>query len=62
MLCPASLVASITAAAIAMSEGKSSEEINLLGTVFTQLGDTLTTISVQKDNIESKCNKDSKQA
>lgn len=62
MLCPASLVASITAAAIAMSEGKSSEEINLLGTVFTQLGDTLTTISVQKDNIESKCNKGSKQA
>lgn len=59
MVCPNTLVTSITAAAIALSEGRSSDEISLLGAAFTQLGDTLSTISTQKDIIESKNNKSS---
>jgi hypothetical protein len=37
---------SVTAAAIALGKGLSSDEMALMGTVFTQLGDTLTTMSV----------------
>jgi len=54
MICPNTLAASITAAAIALSEGKSSEDINLLGAIFTQLGDTLDTISIQQSAVEQK--------
>ena len=49
MMCPNELAASITALAAAIAEGKSAEDISLLGTIFTQLGDTLETISVQKE-------------
>lgn len=38
------LTASVTALACRLSE----EELNLLGAVLTQLGDTLTTIAAQK--------------
>ncbi|MCL1807974.1 MAG: hypothetical protein FWG31_09775 [Oscillospiraceae bacterium] len=37
---------SVTAAAIALSNGLEPDETALLGSVFTQLGDTLTTISI----------------
>lgn len=46
------LTASITAIANALACGKTAEEIALLGTVFTQLGDTLQTISAQKNLCE----------
>ena len=48
------LVAAITAAAVSIAEGKCSKDIAILGCAFTQLGDTLTTISQQMDNDESK--------
>lgn len=48
MMCPNELAASITAAAVAMAKDKSENEINLLGAVFSQLGDTLETIAAQK--------------
>ena len=48
------LTASITALANTLSCGKSVEEITLLGTVFTQLGDTLQTIAAQKTLCEPK--------
>jgi hypothetical protein len=41
---------SVTAAAIALSKGLKSDEIALLGAVFTQLGDTLSTISVAQES------------
>jgi len=47
-------VTSITALAIAIAEGKDADEIGLLGAIFTQIGDTLTTISVQKQFNETK--------
>lgn len=42
------LTTSITAIANALACGKSADEINLLGVIFTQLGDTLLTIGTQK--------------
>lgn len=46
------LTASITAIANALACGKTAEEIALLGTIFTQLGDTLQTIAAQKNLCE----------
>ena len=42
------LTASITALANAIACNRSTDELNLLGVVFTQLGDTLITIATQK--------------
>ena len=46
------LTAAITAAANALSCGRSVDEINLLGAVLTQLGDTLITIATQNSICE----------
>lgn len=54
MLCPEGLAASVTAAAAAIAKGKSSDELNLLGAVFTQLGDTLATIATARDFCEAQ--------
>lgn len=43
------VIASITALAAALAENLSDEELILLGAAFTQLGDTLETISVVND-------------
>lgn len=59
MFCPEGLAASISAAAVAIASGKSADELNLLATVFMQLGDTLTTISVTRQLCENS-NKDTK--
>ena len=48
MICPEGLAASVTAAAAALSQGRSADELGLLGALFTQLGDTLTAISLAK--------------
>ena len=45
---PCELTASVTALANALACRLSEEELNLLGAVLTQLGDTLTTIATQK--------------
>ena len=42
------LTASITAIANVIACNRSTDEINLLGVAFTQLGDTLLTIATQK--------------
>ena len=48
------LTAAITMLANSIACGKSADEITLIGTVFTQLGDTLQTIAAQKNLCESK--------
>lgn len=48
------LTAAITAIANTIACGKTADEIALIGTVFTQLGDTLQTIAAQKNLCESK--------
>lgn len=55
MLCPEELAAAVTAAAISISKSLSSSDTDLLAAVFTQLGDTLATISAAKDKME-QCN------
>lgn len=42
------LTTAITAIANALACGRTVDEINMLGVIFTQLGDTLTTIGTQK--------------
>ncbi len=48
------LTTAITAIANGLACGRSADEINLLGVIFTQLGDTLLTIGTQKQICESK--------
>ena len=55
MLCPQEIAAIVNAAA-ALSEGRSIEELNILAAIFTQIGDTLATIAVQTENLQSFCN------
>lgn len=58
MLSPEALAASVTAAAISMAKDRSDDELNLLSAVFSQLGDTLSTIAVQRGIIETCRKKD----
>ena len=48
------LTAAITALANSIACGLSTDELNLIGVIFTQLGDTLLTIATQR----SICDKD----
>ncbi len=43
------LVTFVTSIAIAISKDKSSEELSLLASIFTQLGDTLATIDARQE-------------
>lgn len=52
MLNPEALVAAVTAAAISIAEGKSTDDVALLGVVFTQLGDTLSTLSTARQALD----------
>lgn len=51
-LCPA---AAITALAAAIAEGRCAEEIELLSSMFVQLGDTLETIAAARALNEKCC-------
>lgn len=53
---PCEAVTAITALSIAIAKGKSEEEVALLGTYFTQLGDTLITLAT----VQESCCSDSK--
>ena len=52
-MCPQSLVASVTALAAIIEEGRSDDELALLAAVFTQLGDTLATLAAARQRQES---------
>ena len=52
MLCPESLVVWVSIAALRLAEGRTADELSLLGSVFTQLGDTLGTMSARKGMLE----------
>ena len=55
MLSPERLVIWVSVTALQMARGKSADELGVLGAMFTQLGDTLTTMSVQKSAVENAC-------
>ena len=48
------LTASITALANTLACGKTADELNLLGVILTQLGDTLLTIAAHREICEGK--------
>ncbi len=50
---PCELTTSITALANALACKRTTEELSLLGAIFTQLGDTLATIAARKSICES---------
>lgn len=54
MLAPEAIITTVTALATAIAQGRDNDEIALLGTVFSQLGDTLATLSAAKDIIKNK--------
>ena len=51
-MCPEELVLFISTLAIAIAKDKSTDEINLLSVIFSQLGDTLATIATCRGNME----------
>ena len=46
---PCELTAAVTALANTIACGRSLDELNLLGVILTQLGDTLFTIAAQRE-------------
>lgn len=48
------LTAAITAIANGLACGRTTQEIEMLGVIFTQLGDTLQTISTQRSICQGK--------
>lgn len=55
MMQGAELVSAITAAAVGIAQGRTIEELEVLATAFTQLGDTFATIAVQRARMEACC-------
>ena len=53
-VCPAELVTAITAAAIALAQGRSAEDTAWLGVVLVHLGETLTPLSFQQSRLEQQ--------
>ena len=54
MLAPAQLATWVHLAALELARGRNADELAVLGAIFTQLGDTLTTMSTQQGLIEEK--------
>lgn len=53
------LVTFISTLACAIAKGKTVQELNLLSVIFSQLGDSLATLAVTQDIIESNDNSNS---
>jgi len=51
---PEELVTFITAFSIAISKDKSEDELGVLASIFSQIGDTIATIVAQREILESK--------
>jgi hypothetical protein len=49
-----SIAATVTAMAALIAKDKSADELNVIGCIFTQLGDTLATISAIREVEESQ--------
>lgn len=54
-MCPSEFVFAVTALAATIAENRTDEEIAILSAVFSQLGDTLATMAVKREQCkESK--------
>ena len=49
------LTAAITALANGIAKHRTVDELNLLGVILTQLGDTILTIAAQREICKEKC-------
>ena len=49
---PQTIIAAVTAVAVALSEGRSSQELVQLAAIFNQLSSTLTNIAVAMSELE----------
>ena len=58
VLSPEELVIFISTLSIAIAKDKTAEELGVLSAVFTQIGDTLATIIVQREKFENANSKD----
>lgn len=56
--CAESIAVAVSAAAAAISEGKTQDQIELLAVVFNQLGDTLETIAYLRQLCDNESNGD----
>ena len=52
MLSPEQLVLWVSATAVQLARGKSVDELAVLGSVLTQLGDTIATMAAQQEAME----------
>lgn len=57
MLPPDCLAASVTAAAVAISKGKTTDEIVVIAAVFSQMSSVLSTIAAQRELQDAICEK-----
>lgn len=57
-MCSNEFVFAVTALAASLAENRTDDEISLLGAIFTQLGDTLSTISARNALCSAADNKD----
>lgn len=55
MGCPEEFAATIAAAGIALSQGKSIKELSVLAVLFIQLGYTIESVRIQKERFEKCC-------
>lgn len=53
MLCPEELILLTQVIAIAIAQGKTVDELNVLASVYGQIGSTLAMYAIQKDAIEN---------
>ncbi|WMJ22217.1 hypothetical protein RBG61_09475 [Paludicola sp. MB14-C6] len=58
MVCPEEFAAAIAATGIALTKGKSTEELAILAILFIQLGYTIESVIAQREYIEKCCNKE----
>ena len=54
MLSPEQLLVAIDAMALALAQGKSADQLNVMGCALNQLGDALATMGAQKGVIEKQ--------
>lgn len=61
-MCPEELAAFAASLAIAIAKGKTTDELDLLAVLLSQISSTLATISIQKSNLKPDSSKEEKSA
>ncbi len=56
LFCPEELIILTQMIALTIVQGKTVDELNVLSSIYSQIGSTLAMYSVQKSSIEDACN------